>query len=103
LIATKIDEEIIKSNTISHFVLYPNYLSSVYPSATIHYILQKSSMVQLKIFDLTGREIETLANGFQTPGEYEMTWQPEGLPSGMYFCKLQSGEFSETKKLILQK
>jgi len=103
LIATKIDEEIIKSNTISHFVLYPNYLSSVYPSATIHYILQKSAMVELKIFDLTGREIETLVNGFQTPGEHEMTWQPEGLPSGMYFCKLQAGEFSETKKLILQK
>jgi len=100
---TNIDEEIINSNTISHLVLYPNYLNSFYPSTTIRFVLQKSAKVELKIFDLMGREIEMLVNGFQTAGVHEMTWQPEGLPSGAYFCILQTGEFSETKKLILQK
>jgi len=85
------------------FTLHQNYPNPFNPSTTIKYNLQNSSNVELKIFDLAGKEIETLINGFQTAGEHETTWQPEGLPSGIYFYRLQSDSFSETKKLILQK
>ncbi|MBN2521773.1 MAG: CotH kinase family protein [Bacteroidales bacterium] len=101
--STNIDEEKIYPNTISHLILYPNYLNPFYSSATIRFVLERSTKVELKIFDLMGRKIVTLVNGFQTAGVHEMTWQPEGLPSGAYFCILQTSEFSETKKIILQK
>jgi hypothetical protein len=101
--STNIDEEKIYPNTISHLILYPNYLNPFYSSATIRFVLERPTKVELKIFDLMGRKIVTLVNGFQTAGVHEMTWQPEGLPSGAYFCILQTSEFSETKKIILQK
>ena len=50
-----------------------------------------------------GQEIAILVNEFQLAGEHEISWQPKGLPSGLYFYKIQAGEYSETKKLILQK
>jgi len=69
----------------------------------IKYKLHKSNHIKLKIYNLVGQEIETLVNEFQPAGEHEITWQPNGLPSGLYFYKIQAGEYSEAKKLILQK
>jgi len=57
----------------------------------------------LKIYNLAGQEIITLIDEFQPAGEHEITWQPKGLSNGLYFYKMQSGTFSEIKKLILQK
>jgi hypothetical protein len=65
--------------------------------------LQKPSNVILKIYNISGQELETLLDKFQTTGEYGINWQPNSLPSGIYFYRLQAGEFSETKKLVLQK
>ena len=56
-----------------------------------------------KIYNLVGQEIETLVNEFQRAGEYEITWQAKGLPSGLYFYKIRVGDISETRKLLLQK
>ncbi len=100
---SNIDKNAINSTTNSHFVIYQNYLNSSYPVVTLCFELQKPMWVTLTIIDITGREIETLINEFQTAGKHEITWKPEGLSSGVYFCRLQTGEFSETKKLILQK
>ncbi|MBD3340248.1 MAG: T9SS type A sorting domain-containing protein [Candidatus Lokiarchaeota archaeon] len=83
--------------------LHQNYPNPFNPSTTIKYALQKSGNILLKIYNLSGQELEILANRYQTTGEYEITWQSKGLPSGIYFYRLQFGEFSETKKLILQK
>ena len=92
------------SNTIpGEFVLKQNYPNPFNPLTTINYILPKSDIVTLRIFNLKGQEIKTLVNKYQAAGEHEIEWQAEGLPSGIYFYKLQTGEFSETKKLILQK
>lgn len=79
---------------------YPNPFNQL---TTIKYHLTKSNKVTIKICNLTGQEIETLVNRYQTAGEYELKWIADGLPSGIYFYRLQSGEYSETKKLILQK
>jgi hypothetical protein len=67
--------------------------------------LSVSSKVLLKVYDLLGREIATLVNEEQLPGSYnsQFSIQNSQLPSGVYFYKLQAGDFSETKKMILLK
>lgn len=86
-----------------NFTLYQNYPNPFNPSTKIKYNLGKSDHVVLKIYNIAGQEIATLVNELQSAGEHHITWRPEGLPSGLYFCKLTASEFSEIKKLILQK
>jgi polyhydroxybutyrate depolymerase len=86
-----------------NFKLFQNYPNPFNPSTMIKYQLTKSSKITLKIYNLAGQEMETLVNGFQQAGEYEITWQPKGLSSGLYFYRVQTRQFSETRKLILQK
>lgn len=59
-------------------------------------------MIKLKIYNLVGQEIETLVNNYQIAGQHETKWTATGLPSGIYMCKLETSELSETKKLVLQ-
>ncbi len=59
--------------------------------------------VQLKVFDILGNEIETLVNEEKPAGTYELTWNAENLPSGVYFYRIQAGSFTETKKMVLMK
>ena len=87
----------------SQFVLQQNFPNPFNPSTRIKYTLRKSNHIVLNIYNLSGQEVATLVNEFQPAGEYQITWQPKGLPSGLYFYKLQAGETSITKKLILQK
>lgn len=100
-----------ESKTPTHFQLLQNYPNPFNPSTTIRYNLKESSDVMLKIYNLAGQELVTLENGFKTAGEHDINWTPDGLPSGIYFCRLQAGDPSassgqrllETKKFILQK
>ena len=92
-----------KSYTPNGFKLNQNYPNSFNSSTIIQYTIHKSASIELKIFNFAGQEIETLINTYQTAGDYDIIWQPEGLSSGIYFCRLQAGKFSETKKLIFQK
>jgi len=59
--------------------------------------------VSLKIYDILGREIATLINKEQKAGNYEVNFNASKLSSGVYFYKLQAGNFSQTKKLLLLK
>ncbi len=79
---------------------YPNPFN---PTTNICYSVPKSGAVTVKIFDLVGREVETLFAGERTPGTYDLLWDAAGEPSGVYFYKLQSGTKSELKKLMLLK
>jgi len=97
---TSVNNQSIKKYSYNIEQNYPNPFN---PNTTIKYNLDKPNYVKLTIFNLTGQEIETIVNGFQTSGEYEINWQAEGLPSGIYFYRLQAGDFSDTKKLVLQK
>jgi hypothetical protein len=60
-------------------------------------------LVQLKIYDIMGREVQTLVNERLQPGTYELTFDGSNLTSGVYFYQLTSGNFKETKKLLLLK
>ena len=57
----------------------------------------------MKIYDLLGREVETLVNEIQNRGTFEVVWDASKYSSGVYFYKLQAGEFNEVKKMILLK
>jgi len=83
--------------------LYQNFPNPFKKLTTIGYYIEKSSSVTIKIFDFSGKEIETLTEGFQGPGEHRILWNADGLPPGIYFSKLISGSNSETIKLLLTK
>ncbi|MBN1351285.1 T9SS type A sorting domain-containing protein [candidate division KSB1 bacterium] len=102
IVVTNIEDDEIHS-VPENFKLYQNYPNPFNPSTRIAYSLAKSNHVTLKIYNLAGQEIVALVNELQSAGEYEISWQPKGLSSGLYFYKLQAGESSEVKKLILQK
>lgn len=99
---TYVNDEDIHSSP-KQFALYQNYPNPFNPSTRIKYQLSKPSRITLTIYNLAGQEIATLVNEFQPISEYEINWQPKGLVSGLYFYKIQAGDFSEAKKLILQK
>lgn len=88
----------IDANSFHSFENYPNPFKQ---STTITYNLNKSDIVIVEIYNRYGQVIDTLVNDIQKAGKHEVTWHSKGLPKGIYFCKLQADEFSETKKLIL--
>lgn len=83
------------------FTLSQNYPNPFNPSTIISYSIPKSSFVQLKIYDMLGREVASLVDEEQAVGNYKVGFNASNLTSGVYFYRLQSGEFTETKKLIL--
>jgi hypothetical protein len=85
------------------FNLYQNYPNPFNPSTKIKYSIPQQFNVVIKVFDILGNEIETLVNEEKQAGAYEITWYAEGLPSGVYFYRLQAGDFVETKKMVLMK
>jgi N-acetylneuraminic acid mutarotase len=96
-------EELCLYKNPAKFILFQNYPNPFNPSTTIRYTIPKASEVTLAIYDLLGREIETLVNKTQTQGEYSVIWNGQGYPSGIYICQLNAGDFTETRKLVLQK
>lgn len=91
------------ARTPSQITLYQNYPNPFNPSTTIIFRLPYRSFASLKIFDVLGREVTTLASEDLPAGNYSREWNASGNPSGVYFYRLQAGTFTETKKLLLQK
>lgn len=85
------------------FSLKQNYPNPFNPSTKINYSIPKSQFTILKIYDELGNEVATLVNQQQSAGSYEVDFNGSSLPSGVYFYKLQSENFSETKRMTLIK
>jgi len=85
------------------YALRQNYPNPFNPATTIVYGLRERANVELILFDVLGREIETIVNGEQDAGYYEVEFNASRLASGIYFYRLQAGSFVETKKMILMK
>ena len=92
-----------QSGTVAKFILSQNYPNPFNPSTTIRYQIPIMSFVTIKIYDVLGREIETLVNNFKDAGRYEVELNASTLPSGVYFYRIQAGDFIQTKKMILLK
>ena len=86
-----------------NFELCQNYPNPFNPATTIKYQLPASGNVTLKVFDVLGREVVTLVNEFQMAGSYIKTLNATSLSSGIYFYRLQTDKYSESKKMILMK
>jgi hypothetical protein len=85
------------------FTLMQNYPNPFNIGTTIEYDLSKISDVTIRIYDLRGREVELIVYNHQRAGHHETRWGPADIPSGIYFYKVQAGEFTETKKMLLLK
>ncbi|MGB5850337.1 MAG: T9SS type A sorting domain-containing protein [Ignavibacteriaceae bacterium] len=85
------------------FELSQNYPNPFNPSTTISFNLPKSGVVTLKVYNLMGEEITTLAEGFREAGIHSFNFNAEGYPSGMYLYSLGTNGFTETKKMLLVK
>ncbi len=93
------------NSKIKNFELCQNLPNPFNPVTKIRFEIPDNykGHVSLKIFDILGKEVETLVNEKQSPGEYEVNWDASQYPSGVYFYKLSAGDFSETKKMLLVK
>ena len=93
----------------SEVLIIKNFsLGSVYPNpfnpiANIQYSLSESAKIKLAIYDVSGRKIEVIKNGFENRGDYSIQWNASNFSSGIYFLKLEAPNFNLTKKLILSK
>jgi hypothetical protein len=93
----------VSTDVPGHFSLEQNYPNPFNPTTTITFALPIKSFVSLRVFDALGREVATLVNDEFLAGRYSKKWDASGLPSGVYFYRLQAGSFVETRKLLLLK
>ena len=85
------------------FFLFQNYPNPFNPSTSIQYAIGSRQLVTLKVYDVLGNEITTLVSEEKPEGTYEVTWNANNLPSGVYFYQLKTGEFTQTKKMLMIK
>jgi hypothetical protein len=83
--------------------LSQNYPNPFNPITTINYTIPQRSLVELKVFDILGRQVATLVNEEKPRGNYQVKFDGSSLSSGIYLYRLKSGKLMETKKLILLK
>jgi len=85
------------------FALEQNYPNPFNPTTSLQYAVSAKQFVTIKVFDMLGREVALLVNGEKEPGTYTAEFATTGLASGTYIYRMQSGEFVQTKKMVLLK
>lgn len=95
--------EIIINNTPNEYSLLQNFPNPFNPSTIISFTVPERIMVVLKVYDVLGTEVAELINDIKSPGRYEVEFNSNGLPSGIYFYTVQAGKFIDSKKMILLK
>jgi hypothetical protein len=93
----------ISTEIPTEYKLYNNYPNPFNPSTNIKYQITNCKFTTIKVFDVLGREVETLVNENQSPGIYEVTFDRNNLPSGFYYYTIRSGDFADTKKMVMIK
>lgn len=93
----------VSSEVPSSFLLKQNYPNPFNPTTNINFSLPKSGVVTLKVYDMSGKEVAVVLNEFKSAGSYIVGFSAANLPSGAYFYRLSSGNFVDTKKMILVK
>jgi hypothetical protein len=93
----------INENMPFKYTLSQNYPNPFNPSTLIKFAIPRASSVKISVFDVSGRALETPVNEYIQPGTYQIQWNAENYPSGVYFYKIQTDDFTETKRMILLK
>ena len=86
-----------------NFSLKQNYPNPFNPVTKIEYSLPRNANITIKVFDITGKEIAVLADKYETSGNHYLTYDASDLPSGVYMYRIQSVDFTDTRKMILLK
>ncbi len=90
-------------NNPETYSLSQNYPNPFNPSTTIRIQLPKEGDVSIKVFDMLGREVSVIINGFMKSGTYDITFDASTLASGTYFYRMQAGDFTDIKKMVVLK
>ncbi len=85
------------------FSLLQNRPNPFNPVTTIEFSLPEAAYVRLEVFNITGQRVSTLVDGMREAGTYSVSWDGAKVSSGIYFYKIQAGQMTETKKMILMK
>ena len=93
---------------MDQFELKNNYPNTFNPSTSIKYILPNDGIVNLAVYDMMGKKIKTLINKFQKSGHKSVQWDATNhfgnkVPSGVYLYNIETGDFNQTKKMLLLK
>lgn len=89
--------------TITEFQLYNNYPNPFNPATNISFDVAEAGRVRLEVFDVTGRTVALLTDGYRAVGHHSVSFDAAGLPSGVYLYRLTADGFSDMKKMILLK
>lgn len=100
-LTTKVEQ--VNNLNPNKFYLYQNYPNPFNAETKIRFSLPENSNVSLKIYNVLGEEIETLVNDYLTKGQYEINWNAFKYSSGIYFYRLQTDKWVETRKMVLLK
>jgi len=96
-------EDVAAAEIPAAYELYNAYPNPFNPSTTIRFDLPEATKVRLVVYDMLGREVAVLADGERPAGQYNIRFDASRLSSGMYIYRLQTGNFTQTKKLMLMK
>ncbi len=96
ILISDVKEEIV--DNLNYF-LAQNYPNPFNPNTTISFSIPKNEFVTLKIYDILGKEVTTLVNEEMNAGSHTKIWNASNLSSGIYFYKLQAGQFTQTRKM----
>ena len=100
---TTVSIQNISLETPSEFKLYQNYPNPFNPVTHLEFGISKLGFVSLKLYDFLGKEVKTLVNEIRPAGIYKVQFDGGDLPSGVYFYKIESGDFIQVKSMILIK
>ena len=93
----------VESSVISEFKILSVYPNPFNPVTNISYYLNESADVEIVIYDLAGRKVQTLDNSFKESGEYTVSWDASNYSSGIYYIQISNGEMLKTQKMTLIK
>lgn len=92
-----------KETNVDSYSLSQNYPNPFNPTTRIQYTLKATGNTTIKVYDVIGREVATIVNQMQTPGNYNINFDASKLSSGIYFYQITSGSFKQVKKMVLLK
>ncbi len=87
----------------NNFNFFQNYPNPFNPTTQISFDIPKQTYVELKVYDVLGKEVSVLTSRQHSPGKYNYTFDAASLPSGIYFYHINAGEFQQTRKMLLLK
>lgn len=85
------------------FALHHPYPNPFNPTTTIEFSLPNSGLVSLNVYDILGRKVETILNQHMDAGTHKLQWDASNVPTGIYFVSMVSGNFTQTRKVMVLK